>query len=532
MLCILKKNKIYIIEWTFLVRMMLMNSIKFGLDLNDFDNVNVDDIVGENLEETFSSLIKGFQSFYNSVGSKKLSDLFKGHFFKESSNDYNYYSFYEDLCNKFVRIIKEPKYASLFFEFINNDATMFNIFMDNLKKDYGLLKDDVFNYQSDYLLIKILCTNCDYFSKQLLEFNEISSEFMNDLIYKHAGLNGSDVIFRNLPIDKKYLIAYFDSYSRKLNDIIDDNFVGLLSDRAIAEIKQFFRNPNFQRYVERYQPILIDYIREIINNKDNVNFFDNISTFIVECLEKDKNSNVLDNLDGISFAINFANKYPFIFEELMKRKVIYTDAIKDKIRYMISIPLKIDVDSYDKLSSSSLDDLKKMRYILTSNVSRPSKRNVDEGEKFVIFNFNREIIKINTLGELNNVHAPYSHNEDIRHMYYVELGELENKGNVQTVAYKANVILGDIVIVTENRGMMIYFPPLKFLGKDNIDKLLELFDSLKEKENKVDLVCGITSEDKVQEYYYFNNGENVSVGQLRLFLENILRNVEEKVISK
>lgn len=508
-----------------------MNNIKFGLKLGSVDNINYDEINFGNLNinDVFSELLKNFQTFYDNIGSKRISDLYRARFSGESNTDYENYISYEKLGNSFVSIIKNPEYANEFLKFINNNSDMFNLFMDNLKRDYDMLKDDVFNYQSDYFLIKLLCTDCEFFLRQLFKIQSFSSFFMTDLIYKHAGLNDNDAIFRDLPLDKKYLVSYLDFYSRSLNNIIENNFDGVLSDSAVNEIKNFFSNPFFQRDRDRYQLVFVDYIKTMVKNKNNESFCENFSNFIVGIFGDDYiRDKSINKLNGISYAMNFSNKYPNIFKEMMNSDVIYTSDIKEKIYYMISVPLSFDINSYDEFVNVSLNELKRTRYLLKRGAVNSFKRNVTKGDSYVIFNYDREIIRLDVNGDIRSVNSPYSHNDDIREMYYFIFKDLRDSEDASSIIYRANVELGDIVLLTENTSLLIYLPPLDYLNKNNVGRLFEMVDSLRDKEDKINIGCGIASINDLKQYYYFNDGGDVKMEQLELFLNGVLKEKEVK----
>lgn len=510
-----------------------MNLIKSELDFDEFDNIIVNDISDEKLieEDIFRILIEKFKFFYDNVGSNKLSDLFREQILTGSSD--NYYNYYKKLCNCFIDFIKNPKYACLFFEILKSDNSMFDIFFDNLRNDYEMLNNDVFTYQSNYFLIKIFSNDCDSFLEQLMLIEEFSSNFMTDLIYKHAGLNGNVVVFRDLPVEKKHLIVYFNLYSRNLNEVIDNNFVGLLSKDAIKSIKLFFSNLFFQRNPDNYYFIFMEYIKVLIKNKDNVNFFDNFSSFIVNGLKKDYDmNNSLCTLDGVNFAMNFCSKYSDIFEEMMKKKVIYNQDVINKIRYMIAMPLQFDIGSYDEFINISYIDLQKMSYVSKSNGARPFKRSMDSDKKYVIFNYEREIIRISNVGEINSVYSPYSHNDSIKSMYYFDFNGLVDNENFDSIAYKANTILGDIVLSTENDCLFIYLSPVDLLNEENIGKLINLLENLKVRENDLNIYCGIADKENKGKYCYFNAGEEINLEQLFIFLNKCLIDNKKKLNIK
>jgi hypothetical protein len=180
-------------------------------------------------------------------------------------------------------------------------------------------------------------------------------------------------------------------------------------------------------------------------------------------------------------------KYSQIHEYLLSTKINNRE-IYDKLKIISTLPPLKEINTIEDLNKFSISEIYKLKIDESFSVNRnPDSADARSDYQFVIFNANREVVKI-TDDEIQSVELPdddtrvigteYSHISGLRRLY-PEYGDKEVPGEI---IVPANAINHDIILITEGDSMNMWLPNIDNISMSQIEKLEEKLKEISEPE--------------------------------------------------
>ena len=215
----------------------------------------------------------------------------------------------------------------------------------------------------------------------------------------------------------------------------------------------------------------------------------------------------------IGVVLSFNCKYQNLSSKIFKLDVIDVNVIRKIYELSIGDVLdEVDLLSVEEFLECDIKDFsysfKEKDYVNDIVSISPISFKTENS----LYKYYRELAKIDSNGNWEEYLASNTHDDTLKEMYDI------NKEGMELL-YEVN-ILGDIVFVIENAGLIIWLPPI--MTKVQRDKLLEKLEILKNR-GGVDIFLGVANPNVKGNYIYLNNGMSVnvemaidSVGRIRI----------------
>lgn len=327
-------------------------------------------------------------------------------------------------------------------------------------------------------------------SENLLFTSDVALKFSEEINF-----------FKMLPDDKCNLLAYYGN----------DYFDGVVRDRD-----EEYRN-NIRHLIGDKLPCLSLKEQDMV-----VELFGVVSGRMIDSVLKKimSNSKYLELMEEYSYkyfggelvdCLMFREKYCKLFERLLEVSAV-SDVLKKKLAFLSREAILAGIDDLTvlELESVSLDNY---LYATDKGALEAFKRQIGSIENYdegvVLYNYSREIMRVDLNGMVECYDAKESHLVTYNEIYNSLQGEMVQ--DVMALVYEANIKKGDVVFATENAGLIVYFPPtLTSLQMGIVKALLE---RLVKVENDVYVSLGIAIEDKPKKYVELNTQGFFSPGE-------------------
>lgn len=395
---------------------------------------------------------------------------------------------YEEAVNYFVEtltyyaLIKSNQnyfLSHIFLEFIKSNLDRFK----KLVKNNNKLKSDLSNLfqlnsciaNDNFVSIIVDETKNDGLMEFLDEEVDFKSYYLNDNIMSFITPEDKKMFEELKGNNRKYVFSITNSIT------IPEEEQKKVYDKVLSELPQkfidnlfLFNNvireniPNeFERYTEVNKAIF-SFNENVINNLDNFYIY-------LYNVNKIFGNNLNEKNYYNTFLISI--KYPEIHEQILSTK-IDNDDIYNKLKVLTTLPILKGIITISDLNKISISEMYQLDMGKTASSISPGSADARGDYQFVIFNANREVIKI-TDDEIQSVEltdddtrvigTEYSHISGLRRLY-PEYGDKEVPGEI---IVPANTINHDILLITEGDSLNIWLPNIDNISMSQIKKLEE-----------------------------------------------------------
>ena len=326
-----------------------------------------------------------------------------GYFNFSAEGIYNLIGRNQDL---FISLLNDLKYREIFFRNVSFDGNLYELKIDKI-----LSFDKIALYLSN--------------QKEMEKFyNKKCASMFYSL---------DESFFKSLPDEYKFLIGYHVSSKKdKIKNVLVSYFPYLSNDE-VDDILSLY-NSNVSR----------DNIASLISLmiEDN-NFYNKFNYLLNNYFDGDYNKTIV-----------FCNKYKNtkLFDDICFN---YVDGIKDKLVFLSFSNRLKGIDSLESILDISVDDLKKMENDFSNYKVVKDDVRVFGNKDLISLKYEREIVVINSNGEVDEREVTQSHDEVIydfiKENNYNHEGPNIFRNMVITLANEGNIIIlieGDNVICT------------------------------------------------------------------------------------
>lgn len=328
----------------------------------------------------------------------------------------------------------------------------------------------------------------------LNEYTSFEDYYLNDTIMSFITPENKNIFERLQGNNRKYLFALTNSIT------ISEEEQKEIYTKVLKEYPEKFINDlfiysniikdNTPNEFERYDEInkgMFKFTESVISNP---NYFYNYMYNI----RKMFSGNVTEKDFYNTFQIIL--KYSQIHEYLLSTKINNRE-IYDKLKIISTLPPLKEINTIEDLNKFSISEIYKLKIDESFSVNRdPDSADARSDYQFVIFNANREVIKI-TDDEIQSVEltdddtrvigTEYSHISGLRRLYS-EYGDKEVPGEI---IVPANAINHDIILITEGDSMNMWLPNIDNISMSQIEKLEEKLKEISEPE----MICTIVATE-------------------------------------
>ena len=328
----------------------------------------------------------------------------------------------------------------------------------------------------------------------LNEYTSFEDYYLNDTIMSFVTPENKNIFEQLQGSNRKYLFALTNSIT------ISEEEQKEIYTKVLKEYPEKFINDlfiysniikdNTPNEFERYNEInkgMFKFTESVISNP---NYFYNYMYNIREMFS----GNVTEKDFYNTFQIIL--KYSQIHEYLLSTKINNRE-IYDKLKIISTLPPLKEINTIEDLNKFSISEIYKLKIDESFSVNRnPDSADARSDYQFVIFNANREVVKI-TDDEIQSVELPdddtrvigteYSHISGLRRLY-PEYGDKEVPGEI---IVPANAINHDIILITEGDSMNMWLPNIDNISMSQIEKLEEKLKEISEPE----MICTIVATE-------------------------------------
>lgn len=327
-----------------------------------------------------------------------------------------------------------------------------------------------------------------------------TKEIKDKIITRDIAIKFNEEIkfFENLPNDKLNLIAYYGN--------------------------SVFENDGFKRFHSIYKLNLKSLIEKRLTNlsqetqKIIINLYGNIPSRTIEFILKNL---MIDNQyiekmqsnaskyfsSNLNQAIIFQEKYPNLSKKIFNTNLTTDNDLKELLEKLSE---KAVLESIDTLNIEELKEtnLENYSYSTSDRTLATSKQQIGSIENhnngIILYNYSKEIIKLDINCNITNYNARSSHSVMYGEIYSSEQKNIANK-NVMEIIHEANLTKGDILLATENAGLIIYFPPT--ITTNQKEQVIILLNQLKQMKTEISISLGIAIPNTKKDYVELNNNK-------------------------
>lgn len=386
---------------------------------------------------------------------------------------------FEDINSANFRGFRLEELPYLFSEFIKgNKESFYNILLENkdIQKQFSLWFKEYGYIEEDLAGLYPRLFSLESFRKNVLNDNEVvASRFYNEVIF-----------FKSTPPEYAYLIALFDASrdgESEIRELYDAKFSNLLNRDEREELAslqcEIQRRPNlFQIGLE---DLMIDFEHCLKQITEDPTYFQVLKGI------SEKTGLSLETI------MKFSSRYDQtdLFKDINKRDNIDEELV-EKIRYLSSTGKIKDEEILRLIDNVSLDELKQAEKEDSANI----KIGVSGGphsttkERIFVAGYDREIISIDTSGEMESLPVKYSsnHEDTIKDIYSSLTFSEECSTAVDRATFAASE-LSSITLIVEKESCFLIMP--SNITEEQKSTLIGMFNEA----NPIGLV-GVTTYDK------------------------------------